>query len=176
MAGILQTTFSIFSRHKIMHCYSNFTEICSCGSIWLYIGIGSCNDLAQSRWQAITWISGDLNLWGHMVKLGHNEWSKVQIWVVFVTDLDINSKWHLKDDETRMITSRSLTENITKIINKIEIKQPNWISKTNIFLTKCQIMYSCIMNYPTIIDYNQIKGTFHKIFFHHNSNSTKNGF
>ena len=55
MATILQTTFSIASSWmKILYFDSNLTEVCSQGSNWQYVNIGSGNGMALNRQQAIT--------------------------------------------------------------------------------------------------------------------------
>ena len=57
MAAILQTTCSnVFCWMKILEFKKN---ICSLGSNWQYIYIGSDNGLAPSMWQAIIWTNAD---------------------------------------------------------------------------------------------------------------------
>ena len=57
-----------FLEWKWQNSDSNFIEICSKESNWLWVSIGSGNGLAPKRRQAITWISADPVHWGnHLV-------------------------------------------------------------------------------------------------------------
>ena len=60
MADNLQTTFSNeFSWMKLLYINFDSTEICSRGSSWYYVNIGSGNGLAPVWRQAITWTNVD---------------------------------------------------------------------------------------------------------------------
>ena len=48
-----------FRQWKFFHFDSNVTEVCSWGSNWQKVSIGSGNGLAPNRWQAITWTNVD---------------------------------------------------------------------------------------------------------------------
>ena len=56
---------------KCFNFHWHFTEVCSSGTNWQLLIIGSGNGLALNRWQAITWTSDDYVLWhpiGHFEK------------------------------------------------------------------------------------------------------------
>ena len=61
MAAILADDIfkRIFLNENVRIFISNFTEICSWGSNWQLVSIGSGNGLAPNRWQAITWSNDD---------------------------------------------------------------------------------------------------------------------
>ena len=70
MAAISQTTFpNAFSWMKVLYFDSNFTAMCSYGSIWIYFSIGSDNGLAPIRRQAIIWTNTDPVDWRTIVAL-----------------------------------------------------------------------------------------------------------
>ena len=68
MGAILQTIF--WNAINFNH---NFTEICSKVFNKLYVSIGSDNDLALMRWQAIIWTSDGLIYWSMYVSVGLSE-------------------------------------------------------------------------------------------------------
>ena len=54
-------------------------EVCSRGSNWKSVNIGSGNGLAPNRWQVNTlWYNVDPDLWHHNAPLGHNELNRLQ--------------------------------------------------------------------------------------------------
>ena len=61
MATISQTTFlkMHFLELKVLHFDSNLTEVCSSGSNWQQVSIGSGNGLVPNRRQAIIWTDAD---------------------------------------------------------------------------------------------------------------------
>ena len=82
MATISQMTFSnAFLSMKKMYFDSNFTEVCSKGSNWQKVNIGSSNGMALNRRQAITWTNADpvhrriyaALGWGELI-LGQFDW------------------------------------------------------------------------------------------------------
>ena len=52
-----------FLEWKVWYFDSNFTEVCSKGSNWQEVSIGSGDGLALNRWQAITWSNADPVHW-----------------------------------------------------------------------------------------------------------------
>ena len=50
-----------------------FIEVCSWGSNWQYVNIGSGNGLALNRWPAITWSSMDPDLKQPTASQGHDD-------------------------------------------------------------------------------------------------------
>ena len=46
-----------FREWNVLYFDSNFTAVCSCGSSWQYVSVGSGDGLAPNRRQAISWIS-----------------------------------------------------------------------------------------------------------------------
>ena len=56
-----------------MYFGSNFPEICSLGTNWQYVSIGSGNGLAPVRRQAIIWTNDGLVYWRIYSSLGLNE-------------------------------------------------------------------------------------------------------
>ena len=81
MGDNFQMTFSIiFSCAKTFELY-NFKGICSQGSDWQWVIIGSSNGLPPNRRQAMTWTNDDQVLWLHMASPGHNVWVKLYICV-----------------------------------------------------------------------------------------------
>ena len=58
---------------KHLYFDSNFTEVCSQGSNWQYVRIGSVNGLAPNRRQAITWTNDDPVHWRIYAALGGDE-------------------------------------------------------------------------------------------------------
>ena len=66
-----------FYEWKVFHFNSHFTEVCSSGSNWQKVSIGSGNGLAPVRRQAITWTNADPVHWRIYAALGGDElkWS-----------------------------------------------------------------------------------------------------
>ena len=64
MAPISQRHFGMhFHQWKVLWFDSNFTGVCSWGSNWQYVSIGSGNGLVPNRRQTITWTKADLVHW-----------------------------------------------------------------------------------------------------------------
>ena len=72
MDDTFQTTFSnVFSLMRIADFFKNIIEICSQGSNQQYSNIGSENDLAPVRRQAIFWIYTSLVYWRIFASVNH---------------------------------------------------------------------------------------------------------
>ena len=71
IAAIWRTPFSgALPWMKSFYFDSNFTEVCSQWSRWRWGSIGSDNNLAPNRWQAITWTNANPVHWRIYVVLG----------------------------------------------------------------------------------------------------------
>ena len=60
-----------FREWNVLYFYSNYTEICSLGSNWDLVSIGTGNGLTLSRRQAITWTNDDPVNW--RIHIGEDE-------------------------------------------------------------------------------------------------------
>ena len=71
-------------------------EICSLGSNWQYVSIGSDNGMAPSRWQAIVWTNADPVHRRIYAALGENELTAISQERILVTNQVLMDEitWH----------------------------------------------------------------------------------
>ena len=104
MAAVSQTTYSsAFLWMKSFYFDSNFTEVCSQGSNWQHISIGSGNSLAPNRQQAITWTNAYTtdaymrHLGDELTLIIHDFVTDTHsiIWLPQVPIENLNECWHI---------------------------------------------------------------------------------
>ena len=72
MTAILPMPYSdVFSWLKNLKFKQNYIKICSSGSYWQYVIIGSDNGLVSDRRQTIIWTNGGLVCWHSTLSLHH---------------------------------------------------------------------------------------------------------
>ena len=83
MVPISQTTFAnAFSRMKILYFDSYFTDVCSYGSNWQYVCIGSGNGFVPNRQQVITWTNDNPFHWHIYTSLGGDELGNLMMFLL----------------------------------------------------------------------------------------------